>query len=180
MADDTDYERIAAKAHELWEAEGHPHGRDREHWDAAKEIIALQDSLADTLLPRDTGAEEPVEEKSIALDNEGEAPNLTDTGEHDLTSTDREPAVTAPHTAAMAAPAVGKTGAPTTSQSASILPASRIAAMSSTAAEAPAASAPAAPASKVMPKAATDSGNRKSEKVKPRGKAAGSKRNGRK
>lgn len=92
----TDQDRIAAKAHELWEAEGRPHGRDQEHWDEAKEIIALQDSASATLLPRDTGAEEPVEERSIAIDNEGEAPSLTDTGEHDLTSTDREPAVTAP------------------------------------------------------------------------------------
>lgn len=93
---DTDDERIAKKAHELWEAEGQPHGRDREHWDAAKEIIALHDSAGVALLPRDTGAEEPIEERSIAIDNEGEAPNLTDTGEHDLTSIDREPAITAP------------------------------------------------------------------------------------
>lgn len=92
----TDQDRIAAKAHELWEAEGRPHGRDQEHWDEAKEIIALQDSASAILLPRETGAEEPVEERSVAIDNEGEAPSLTDTGEHDLTSTDREPAVTAP------------------------------------------------------------------------------------
>ena len=93
---DTDDDRIAKKAHELWEAEGRPHGRDREHWDQAKEIVALHDSAGVALLPRDTGAEEPVEERSIAIDNEGEAPNLTDTGEHDLTSIDREPAITAP------------------------------------------------------------------------------------
>ena len=104
MADDD--ERIAKKAHELWEAEGRPHGRDREHWDAAKEIIAIQDSGKATLLARDTGAKEPVEEKSIVVDNEGEAPNLTDTGEHDLTSTAREPAVTRP-TATAAAEAAG-------------------------------------------------------------------------
>ena len=91
VGDNDDYERIAAKAHELWEAEGHPHGRDQAHWDEAKEIIALHDSEKSTLLPRDSGAEEPVEERSIAIDNEGEAPNLTDTGDHDLTSTDREP-----------------------------------------------------------------------------------------
>ena len=92
----TDQDRIAAVAHELWEAEGRPHGRDQEHWDQAKEIVALKDSASSALLPRDAGAEEPVEEKTIAIDNEGEAPSLTDTGEHDLTSTDREPAVTAP------------------------------------------------------------------------------------
>lgn len=91
-----DQDRIAAKAHELWEAEGHPHGRDQAHWDQAKEIIALHDSASDALLPRTFGAEEPVEEKSIAIDNEGEAPLLTDTGEHDLTSIDREPAITQP------------------------------------------------------------------------------------
>ena len=91
-----DEDRIAAKAHELWEAEGRPHGRDQDHWDQAKEIIALHDSAGDARLPRMTGAETPVEEKSIAIDNEGEVPGLTDTGEHDLTSTAREPAVTAP------------------------------------------------------------------------------------
>ena len=91
-----DNELIAKKAHELWEAEGRPHGRDQIHWDEAKEILAIKDSESATLLPRDTGAEEPVEEKTVAIDNEGEAPGLTDTGEHDLTSTAREPAVTAP------------------------------------------------------------------------------------
>ena len=92
----TDDERIAAKAHEIWEAEGRPHGRDKDHWDQAKEIVALKDSASDALLPIPTSADEPVEERSIAIDNEGEAPGLTDTGEHDLTSTDREPAITAP------------------------------------------------------------------------------------
>ena len=37
----------------------------------------------------------PVEEKTIAIDNEGEAPGLTDTGEHDLTAISREPAIVA-------------------------------------------------------------------------------------
>ena len=35
---------LPSKAHEIWEAAGRPHGRDQEHWDEAKEIIALQDS----------------------------------------------------------------------------------------------------------------------------------------
>ena len=104
MAGDDD-ERIAKKAHELWEAEGRPHGRDKQHWDEAKEIVALQDSEASTLLPATTGAEEPVEEASVALDNEGQAPSLTDTGEHDLTSTAREPDVPVPKTADVPAPA---------------------------------------------------------------------------
>ena len=65
------------------------------HWDAAKEIVALHDSASAALLPRDTGAEEPVEEKSLTVENEGDVPNLTDTGEHPLTDISREPAVTA-------------------------------------------------------------------------------------
>ena len=85
-----DHERIARKAHELWEAEGRPEGRHRDHWDAAKEIVALEDSEPSTHLPATTDRESPVEERSVAIDNEGEAPGLTDTGEHDLTSTARE------------------------------------------------------------------------------------------
>ncbi len=95
MAQDTDYERIARKAHELWESEGRPHGRDQAHWDQAKEIIALHDSMGDTLLPRDSGALEP-EEPTQAVEPYGDVPNLTDQGEHDLTAIDREPEVTKP------------------------------------------------------------------------------------
>ena len=106
MAGEDDNERIAKKAHELWEAEGRPHGRDQAHWDEAKEIIALQDSEPSTLMPASTGVDEPVEEKTVSLDNEGEAAGLTDTGEHDLTSTAREPAVTVPKTADVPTPKV--------------------------------------------------------------------------
>ena len=88
---DTDEARIRQKAHELWEADGRRHGRDHDHWLQAKEIIAIQDSQSDTLLPRDTGAQEPVEDADEALRNLGDFPNLTDQGENLLTSTDREP-----------------------------------------------------------------------------------------
>ena len=57
MAQDTDEDRIRVKAHEIWESEGHPHGRDEDHWAQAKEIIAIQDGLSDTLLPRNSGVE---------------------------------------------------------------------------------------------------------------------------
>ena len=90
-----DHDRIAAKAHELWEADGRPHGRDQDHWDQAREMIAVEDSQADTLLPRDTGATEPVEDSKAALRNLADMPNLTDQGENLLTSTDREPKLTA-------------------------------------------------------------------------------------
>lgn len=95
MAREPDEERIRRKAHELWVAEGHPHGRDQEHWDQAKEIIAIEDSQATTLLPRDAGAREPVEPRQ-AVENYGDVPNLTDQGEHPLTDISREPAPTSP------------------------------------------------------------------------------------
>jgi len=38
MPDDRD-ERIRRRAHEIWEREGRPHGKDAEHWErAAREI----------------------------------------------------------------------------------------------------------------------------------------------
>ena len=95
MAHDPDEDRIRRKAHELWVAEGHPHGRHEDHWEQAREIIAIEDSQKSTLLPRDTGAEEPVESGEIA-ESYSDLPNLTDQGEHSLTDIDREPAVTAP------------------------------------------------------------------------------------
>ena len=91
MVRETDEDRIRRKAHELWEAEGRPHGRDQDHWIQAREIIAIEDSEGDTLLPRDFGAEEPIEEPEEALRNLADFPNLTDQGENLLTSTDREP-----------------------------------------------------------------------------------------
>jgi hypothetical protein len=92
MAREPDEDRIRRKAHELWEADDRRHGRDVDHWTQAKEIIAIEDSQADTLLPRDSGAEEPVEDADEALRNLADFPNLTDQGENLLTSTDREPA----------------------------------------------------------------------------------------
>ena len=93
MVHDADEDRVRRKAHELWEAEGRPHGRDQDHWEQAREIIAIQDSQASTLLPRETGAEEPVEDRQAA-GNYGDMPNLTDQGDSTLTDTSREPSFT--------------------------------------------------------------------------------------
>lgn len=94
MADD-DFERISAKAYEIWESEGRPHGRDQAHWDQAKEIIALHDSMGDTLLPRSTGSFEP-EEQTQSVEPYGDMPGITDQGRDDLTDIDREPEITKP------------------------------------------------------------------------------------
>ncbi len=90
MSHDPDEDRIRSKAHELWEGEGRPHGRHTDHWEQAREIIALQDSLKSTLLPRDSGASEPVESMELQS-SYGDVPSLTDQGEHDLTAVSREP-----------------------------------------------------------------------------------------
>ena len=35
--------RIAERAHHLWEREGRPHGRDRDHWEEARRQIDIED-----------------------------------------------------------------------------------------------------------------------------------------
>ncbi|MEJ1157144.1 DUF2934 domain-containing protein [Prosthecomicrobium sp. N25] len=77
--DDTE-RRIREKAHQLWEAEGRPHGRHDLHWEQAREMVAIEDSYEDTLRPVPTEGGEPVE-PFIAIENQGEFPDLADQGE---------------------------------------------------------------------------------------------------
>ncbi len=42
MLDEKSKREITKIAHELWEKAGRPEGRDREHWDAAKELWAYR------------------------------------------------------------------------------------------------------------------------------------------
>jgi hypothetical protein len=81
MENDNELEdRIRRKAHELWEAEGRPEGREEFHWDEAREIIALQDVGGPPLVDLAETLEEPVEPVE-AFENQGEFPGLTDQGE---------------------------------------------------------------------------------------------------
>lgn len=76
-----EHETIAAKAHELWEAEGRPDGRAQSHWEEAKEIVALREGAgASALKPVEETTGEPVEPASI-VESHGEVPGLTDLGE---------------------------------------------------------------------------------------------------
>lgn len=80
-----DEARIREKAHELWVSEGRPEGRAEAHWAMAREVIAVEDSFASTLLPvrepdPDSPDGEPVE-PALAVENEGEFPGLRDEGE---------------------------------------------------------------------------------------------------
>lgn len=38
--------RVRERAHQLWEQEGRPHGRDADHWDQATREVDAQDSAA--------------------------------------------------------------------------------------------------------------------------------------
>jgi len=40
-----DEEKISKRAHQIWEAEGRPHGRDRQHWEQAAREIAEEKTL---------------------------------------------------------------------------------------------------------------------------------------
>jgi len=129
MAQDTDYERIARKAHELWESEGRPHGRDQAHWDQAKEIIALHDSIGDTLLPRTSGALEP-EEPTQAVEPYGDVPNLTDQREPEVTKASHAVYTTGANSGHVARPA--QTPTPDMDEPETVTPAPKVAAITPT------------------------------------------------
>jgi hypothetical protein len=72
--------RIREEAYRLWEAEGWPDGRADLHWAAAKEIVALKESYAGTLRRLEDTTRDPAE-PTVAFENQGEMPTLTDQGE---------------------------------------------------------------------------------------------------
>jgi hypothetical protein len=41
---DNRQEQLRARAYGIWQAEGEPHGRDREHWEKAERELALSES----------------------------------------------------------------------------------------------------------------------------------------
>lgn len=78
--------RIRDRAYKLWEEEGRPEGRQEAHWQMAREIVAIEDNLSDTLKPvpplgAGDRAGEPVEEAEFA--GGGEVPTITDQGEQE-------------------------------------------------------------------------------------------------
>ena len=84
MIDDTE-ERIRVRAYRLWVEEGRPEGRAADHWNLARELVAIEESQRDTLKPvrRDPETGEPIadSEPIEAVRNLGEFPTLTDQGE---------------------------------------------------------------------------------------------------
>lgn len=84
--DPTRERRIRERAYHLWEQEGRPHGRDREFWERARELIAIEDNPGAAQLPNpethpEASRETGVEEAEIQ-ENLGEFPDrFTDQGE---------------------------------------------------------------------------------------------------
>jgi hypothetical protein len=61
MVDDRNA-RIREQAYRLWQQEGEPHGRDREHWEEAERAFAGEGPVADDVDPQidaDAGAAAP-------------------------------------------------------------------------------------------------------------------------
>jgi hypothetical protein len=78
MVDDTELtQRIRARAFRLWEEAGRPEGREMDHWDKARTLVAIEDDRT-SLIPV---APAPAEEGALQ-DNLGEFPTaLTDQGD---------------------------------------------------------------------------------------------------
>jgi hypothetical protein len=98
-------ERIRERAYRLWLEEGQPEGKDAEHWERARELLALESDPEEGKEKPDEGYNktgpwgEPVEQASI-LENQGEFPTTTDQGEQEppkkrktAAATNRRPSV---------------------------------------------------------------------------------------
>lgn len=78
--------RIRERAYQLWEADGRPHGRDRDYWERAEFLIEVEENPAAGQLPNPMSQPEPIPgvvvEEAEIQDNYGEFPDrLTDQGE---------------------------------------------------------------------------------------------------
>jgi hypothetical protein len=83
-ADEPFEELVRRKAHELWLSEGGPHGRDKDHWRIASELVAEEIRGSRTDLPYVGETEGRVEEARVQ-ENLGEFPDLDDQGGEDVT-----------------------------------------------------------------------------------------------
>jgi hypothetical protein len=71
VAPDADDDKIRQRAYEIWEDEGRPHGREREHWAAAERELAGGGSR-----PAATKAQAKQTRASTTLKEDPEAENL--------------------------------------------------------------------------------------------------------
>ena len=95
---DKEERRVSERARRLWEEAGRPASGPRDYVGRARELIAIEEHQKDTLKPVGAQAREAVEdiplasddvlgpegepiEPTLAVENEGEFPTLTDQGE---------------------------------------------------------------------------------------------------
>jgi hypothetical protein len=70
--------RIKDRAYQIWEREGRPEGRERDHWDLAREEIAIEDNASQALEPNpssgpyDTAEHTRPVEPLLAVESQGE------------------------------------------------------------------------------------------------------------
>ena len=82
--------RIRERAYHLWEADGRPHGREREFWERAEELIGMEENATAGRLPnpltRPQGIPGVTVEEAELQENYGETPGrLTDQGDRPQT-----------------------------------------------------------------------------------------------
>lgn len=73
-------QRIREKAHQLWQQEGCPPGQADRHWQAARQLLAIETEADATLIPVEESFREASEPISV-VEAQGDVPGLTDQGE---------------------------------------------------------------------------------------------------
>lgn len=86
--------RVRERAYLLWEEDGRPHGRDREFWERARELIAIEDNPTAGQLPNPMTHPEQIPgvtvEEAEIQQNYGETPDrFTDQGDRQETPAPR-------------------------------------------------------------------------------------------
>jgi hypothetical protein len=81
-------QRVRERAYRMWQEAGCPEGRADEHWDKARELVAIEDNQKITTKPLVNPSAagpfgEPIEPVET-LENAGEFPTLTDQGEQNI------------------------------------------------------------------------------------------------
>ena len=86
--------RVRERAYHLWEADGRPHGREREFWERAEELVGMEESATSGRLPNPLTHPQAIPgvtiEEAEVQENYGETPGrLTDQGNRPQTPAPR-------------------------------------------------------------------------------------------